>query len=260
MNFRHVVITRFSVHSPHAPGRNKNEAWLRERLELFTTVCVPGLQRQSAAFTWMVLVGDQAPRWLLDHLDDSLRGMNAEVLRMGDEWEPELRDHLAYAAGDDALVTTRLDSDDSLAPSFLQVVQAMIRPEIVVNAPSGARLELPSGRAVLLHSKRTFETLCSTEGRNALEFKHGTLRDAYPSVQTGRNPLWLQTIHSTNIANRSMKGKPVRSLPGFPWVDDLVRPPTPRERLSWVKATVAESRLVAGATRRLNATVGARVD
>jgi len=260
MNFRHVVITRFSVHSQHAPGRNRDEAWLRERLELFTTVCVPGLQRQSAAFTWMVLVGDRSPRWLLDHLDDSLRGVTAEVVRMGDEWKPELRDHLADAAGDDALVTTRLDSDDSLAPSFLQVVQAMIRPDIVVNAPSGARLELPSGRAVLLHSKRTFETLCSTEGRHALEFKHGTLRDAYPSVQTGRRPLWLQTIHSTNIANRSMKGKPVRRLPDFPWVDELVRPPTPVERMTWVKETVAGSRLVAGAVRRLSATARALVD
>jgi hypothetical protein len=243
VRFDHFLLTQFSIPAPQAPGRNRDEGWLRFRLDLLERLGAPSVRAQStAAFRWVLLVDEASPAWVLERLEAITTDLPAIVLPVGSQWRASLDDFLTKRSLTDILLTSQMDSDDAIAPTFVREVQAHAGPETVINASVGARFDWQSGNLVRLRKKRAFESVCSTHGRNIFHFHHGRAGLELPSVELVGRPLWLQTIHGGNLANRSMRGFPIKGEEHFPWLSEMVLRPRVHNYGVWASEELRQLR------------------
>ncbi len=244
MTVRQVVITRFSVPITNGGGRHLDEEWLHSRISLFSQYCAPSMQRQTVRdFDWLVLADAKAPGFVIDGIKSAVGSINLQIVRFGAEqpWHDALRERICgLIRAKQLLVSTRLDSDDLLAPHYLQTVRDHARPGENVIMLNGGRFDLERRRLVEV-SKFAFENLCSVDGRHVHEFEHSSVRSHYPSTVGTDRLSWIQLIHDGNLANRSMRGRPLRSAGVL--TPSLIDPraPTVREHLSYLVDSGAQT-------------------
>ena len=126
--FDHFVLTRFNVRCgpevadyPDGCWPGADAAWLRRRMELFARVCVPSMRSQTCRdFRWLVLCDAESPPWLAAELAQ-FSDVCESVWMPADQWTAP--QEVRRRATHDWIITTRLDSDDALAPTFLEQVQ-----------------------------------------------------------------------------------------------------------------------------------------
>jgi len=241
MSIRHLLLTQFSIPAPQAPGRNRDVSWLRFRLHLLSVIGVPSVRSQTSSdFEWILMIDRHSGPWVLEELGRMLHGLPATLLPVGEDWKADLRAALLRRQGSSHLLTSQLDSDDAIAPQFIESVRAQARPGGVVNASVGSRLEYRTGRLVRLRKKRAFESVCSSDGRNIFDFHHGTAGIELPNRDLDEGPLWMQTIHGINLANRSMRGFPIADPWGTAWSSACIRSPSVADYFRWAAAEAHE--------------------
>jgi hypothetical protein len=207
----HVVLTRFNVLTA-VTGATDVVAldWLRARLDLFETYCLPSMQAQSGRCTWLVFFDARTPDevrerievhsgyspvWVDGVLDD------ARVVQYVAELLPQ---------GWDTLVTTRLDNDDGVAVDFLARIQqeAAGRDGVFLNFPFG--YQCVSGRLYyyvhLANPFLSFVERRDPEGHEQVPItvmsgNHDQVRRTKRLRQVWSPPMWLQVIHGGNVIN-----------------------------------------------------------
>jgi hypothetical protein len=147
--FQHLLETRFSA----LPGFTPE--WLEERVELFRRLCLPSVASQSTdSFTWLLFCDESTDERTLEQLRrEEHRLPNLQVTLTSAERTriSIVREHARTGA--DVLITTRLDSDDAIADTYLEAVQDYAESfrrsrheRLLVNFPRGYRLHVPHDR------------------------------------------------------------------------------------------------------------------
>jgi hypothetical protein len=230
----HVLLTRFNLPSAGAESFIRaRENWLRQRITLFETYCVPSVLHQTVAgLKWIIYLDPQSPEWLKNRmLELSSSGLFAPIYREEVQHSELLADiRSIVCTPGERLVTTNLDNDDGLARDFAERVQAVSLglTRRVVYVDHG--LIIGSKKLYLRNDQRN--AFCSVaESWDApmtcWSAWHTELDKTMPAAHVGGGPGWLQVIHGDNVSNR-IRGKRVSPLgyrASFPdLLDDLSEP------------------------------------
>lgn len=104
--------------------------WLKERIALFRTYCVPSVQGQTCqAFRWFILCDEHTPQGFREQLRDCLKELPQAELRFcgfRTDLNDLYREIGQEAAEGKTLVSTRLDNDDMLARTYVEQVQTYV--------------------------------------------------------------------------------------------------------------------------------------
>ncbi|SDB82461.1 Putative rhamnosyl transferase [Raineyella antarctica] len=204
--YDHFLVTRFNVRSFYHSGE-PTEAWLRERLELFLTFCLPSVAGQSSGrFTWLVFFDDQTPAWFRELVEARSGKVFEAVYVTGYFDHHTVSREVGLRATAPFIITTRLDNDDALSRDFISVIQQQFAEQDFqfINLTSGA--QFADGRYYLRpYTKNPFLSLIErNEGdlRTVMVEHHYRIDQAGPvrNVRTW-HPQWLQIVHGGNVLN-----------------------------------------------------------
>jgi hypothetical protein len=215
----HVLLTRFNLPSPGAESLIRaKDGWLRGRLELFESYCLPSVRRQTNQnFHWIMYFDPESPSWLTDRISVLNKDAVFTAIYRAEVSNAELLQDLEAVCGTRGheLITTNLDNDDGLAADFVARVQ---------NAGSdGSRtaIYLASGLVrcganLYLRTDRT-NAFCSVReewdgARTCWTDWHNLLGRSMKVKEVHGGPAWLQLVHDSNVSNR-VRGRRVPAAP-----------------------------------------------
>jgi hypothetical protein len=214
----HLVLTRFNAGlDARTP---EGSTWLRRRMTLFRSLCLPSVRSQRARhpFRWLIICDDGhgSPDWFREQICQAVAGC-AEIVWIQKTPATTLRSivaDLVSAGNAEVLVTTRLDNDDALARGFLDRVQQEVIESgdqfrflnfplglQLSGTPDGAKFSARSLRKIVDPSNAFLSLAERTCGRPPLTVfagKHSGVIDRYPTRQLRARPMWLQAIHGDN--------------------------------------------------------------
>ena len=218
MNVEHLLLTRFNVQVPgfaeQYGERYLDDEWLAGRLRLFNSYCLPGVLNQlTQDFRWYIFVDSGTPRTLLDKLTTGLPRLAKVVSIHGVLTAQSLESTISAGTTGrpDRRITSRLDSDDVLAPTYMATVQRVARREqdpqclFAINFPIGMQA---SGRKTYITAspKGPFVSLVEPAASSlpwgVLSLEHRNLGQSVAVKQRYGRPAWVQVLHGGNLANR----------------------------------------------------------
>jgi hypothetical protein len=240
----HILITPFAI--PGFSDRHLDPNWFAYRLGLFGKYCVPSVVRQLRQdFTWCLGIDER----LIDKHGQDLeiasagRGVLMPVTSEG--WVASLAKQVSKHG--ERIISSRLDSDDALAPEFIDTVQARAQPGWVLNLIDGAKYDTGTGRASRIKMlNNPFISFFSVRGESVIDLGgHQEVHQrASVSNYSTRKPMWLQVIHGDNVINSwSRYAKPTHpsSLVDAGLLDEVAieqgQQSLAMQRLSWLMAS-----------------------
>ena len=239
------IVTRYNVRATFGLGDGSSyamedvndSAWLDERRDLFEQFCAPYVRAQNdQEFTWFVFVDNDMPQQEVDWIIETGK---CEVIRCASQTDGINQIRERITAGYDMALTLRLDSDDSIAPSFVEQMRAAAETE------SDAALESGEGRFICFsdgveHDTRAdkwfdreypgnpfigfMEPVVSGEPAKLIFHKsHYEIPKFYEGVTIAtEGPMWCIRVHGGNVANQ-VKGSASDQRPAtFATAEDLV--------------------------------------
>lgn len=252
MILRKLVLIRFNVSSGFGDIRTDrgvpayaDPVWLGSREALFNRYCWPSLRDQlDRDFTTLVFFDEATDRDFVARLLDGkdlvplyTDRRNGVVLRTNEYLARTLRN--AGPAAGTFVSTTRLDSDDAIAPDFLARIDEVVRaapdhrPRVYYSFPLGQKyITRTKTYRKRYFKKNSFGTLVErwTPKGIATVFvrRHMEMVDHEPTVfiKDGRGH-WCNVVHGGNVRN-SERGVDL-ARPYFPVGDEP--PPPPRKGL-----------------------------
>jgi hypothetical protein len=206
-DFDHFLITRVYA-KIRADAALPGVGWLRPRLAQFEAATVPSVVNQSTAnFRWLLLIDEDSPQWLSEHLNAVGGGRGEVVLVSGVADGEVVADIVSSRSRSRCIITSRCDSDDVLAKDFIESVQkhcVVTDTPYFLNFPLG--MQWSQGRPlVYAHPSNAFISCVSPASSGPVTCFaawHDRLSSVAPVLQ--RSPLrimWLQVIHGSNVAN-----------------------------------------------------------
>ena len=223
--FKHIVLTRFNLvdwagYEVSYDYVNSDE-YLSERFKLFDAYCFPSINNQTNKnFTWFVLFNDQLPEKWKEKLNEYQRVCpNMEIRYMSAIQEGKWQDVLNKFVVNELkllenqsqyVLTTRIDNDDALHLSFVDIVQKYFLEspqEMLINYVNG--LQYISQYNILKNIRVInghFGTLAEKNDekiRTVLSFSHNPLPNDLPTVKSLKikKRIWLEVVHNTNVFN-----------------------------------------------------------
>lgn len=146
--FRHYIFTRFnkldsSMSIYNNPQIENPEEWMEHRIGLFNNITLPSVMLQTEVnFTWLLSFDQRTPQKIIDFYASFprvkiiyeypatyLRGLYGNSLKDGD-W----------------IITTRLDNDDYIAPTFIEKVQSKFNEEFLLVDTDGRQWDLKTNK------------------------------------------------------------------------------------------------------------------
>lgn len=210
------VATRTTTPTVAARGAPMRQEWWDARFPFLRDWTVPSVRAQTdQGFHWSLVMDDDVPAAWVEQTQAMLPS-NASILSVpaGTLYKDAVRERLAPAGGD--LLTARLDSDDQIAPEFVERVRELARPGWAVNFDVGAVVSIRRRRAGLIrHTSNPFISLWSTEGRTVHDLgRHTNVERRVGVVRPGgRRPMWLQTAETGTTASQTGTAKVLRMRP-----------------------------------------------
>jgi len=212
--FHHVILTPFNC----ARSRNPNEAhlafrsrpgWIEERFELFERYCLPSVLAQTSQdFLWMIYFDRSTAGEYLERAQRGLAGRTNCFINLCNLYGSEtVQADLAKGLDPSLnwLVTTRLDNDDGLHHDFVRALHAevCIGREEALDFPWG--IVYANGVPYLSRQKcNAFISLSEPMEnlRTVLSVRHKEMARRYPVREIGKKPIWLQSVHGSNVGNK----------------------------------------------------------
>lgn len=208
---RHILITRHNIVIGWTRKARINPVdpdWLAHREELFHRFCLPSIERQTAQdFQWIMFVHAETPARFIP----ALERVATLIFAKGLDDAIEKLDAIIPNDGR-ALISTRVDNDDSIVPTFLADSRAAALKHrtgtlSAIGFSHGVRILLDRMRA------RPFQYVCNpfltaveTVGpwRTIIRFNHPDIDKLMPftSIETPE-PMWAQMIHGRNAVNHT---------------------------------------------------------
>lgn len=252
MILKHVIITRFSVPNLWESKLDNDDEYLKYRLRLFCQFCLPSIKSQlSQEFVWLVLFGKDTPNWFRAHISkwESDKIMIPIYVSNWVDATQKIKNWIYNNSRSvDFIVTTRLDSDDSLASNFVIKIKECI-PEALqqfekwktqkgakyyyIDPIQGHQVDRRSDDPrkwrfyVYRYEANPFMSMIEPFNDEILTVfwkRHTDLVASPKSVVIQIDGImWMQVIHDNNYANRLLFGHKQEQaispdLNAFPWL------------------------------------------
>ena len=220
--FGHFILTRFNVplrfdlppsRQPVRPGLDPG--WLARRFDLFERVCLASVARQTGRdFQWLVFLDEATPHAFRDRLAAlAAAHLFLHPVYCGQFDEETVLPEIRRRETPDRLrITTRLDNDDAIHPRLVERVRQLaechaphqdLRRGFYVSFPLGCCVR--DGDFYLQRYRynpfASYVSAPETE-RTVLGADHRYVADVAPVIFDWNRPMWCQTIHGENVANR----------------------------------------------------------
>lgn len=207
---KHILITRMNVEwNISRPVEERNDpSFLSHRFEIFEKTCYPSVNSQTNKnFIWFMLLDAQAPnefRQRVEHYSSNPRIIPIYI-KNKDTLLETVRTEINARLVDSTthLITTNLDSDDSVSKNFIESVQNQFQNQDFefINFPFGymyrfidetlyLRDWLTAPCHTLIEKRENFET--------AIKYEHSEITQ-YNTRQVITKPIWLMTVHGKNV-------------------------------------------------------------
>ena len=212
MNFNHIILTRFNLQYELGSSIHVASSWLEERFRLFEQYCLPSIIGQSnSSFTWVILASDQTA----DVYKRRLSSYSEVCSNIVIEYSPYVADLVGlykkigekYVGDCDYLLSTRIDSDDMLAPHFVDRLHSYIHSqflgESVITFPRGIQwFEKEAIAYSISYAQNHFLNFleASSNIRTSLGIDH-TKVEKRNMIQLPDASMWCEIVHGTNICN-----------------------------------------------------------
>ncbi|WZH50629.1 MAG: glycosyltransferase [Nocardioides alkalitolerans] len=197
-----LLLTRFNV---KRRGRTASDPWLRERVRLFTRVCLPSVAAQTEPPTrWLVFFDGGSPDWLREVAHELGEGTFEPVWLPGEVPMSVYAEHVRRHSSGPWVATTRLDNDDALARDFVARTRAALRPTAeFLNFASGLQVTAEGTVHRLRDPSNAFLTRTErrAEATTVYAVRHPRAGEVAPVRQLEGPPMWLQHIHGDNLVN-----------------------------------------------------------
>jgi hypothetical protein len=231
MTITHLLLTRFNVQAGYGdPKAGLDPKWLEHRFELFEKFCYPSVCTQlNQNFKWLVFFDDQTPELFKSKIAAYARYKNLiPVYVHGYFSESVLRSALAEHIdnGSSHMITTRLDNDDAISRSFIELIQAQFKGQSCefINFNQGYCLH--NQKLYLMEDSSNpfislIESLDGSPLKSVLCVAHNKLKTVGNIHQVTDEPAWLQVIHRGNVSNIVRGKRQPLTLLGSQFVIDL---------------------------------------
>lgn len=174
------------------------------RWNLFTQTTVPSIASQtSSSFRWLVYFDKRSPAWLLEAAQVDRR---YEIVEVDGVWSPSVVSRTVEQRRRASVVmTTRFDNDDAVGHHFIELLQRSISSRAgdhFLNFTYG--YQLAAGRLYWrADTSNSFITRTESTPRLGTVFVDQHQRLSHHGVihQIRTRPMWLQLVHSSNLAN-----------------------------------------------------------
>lgn len=217
--YKHVLITRFNVRlfsgmenqSYNSPG------WLDHRYRLFRNYCYPSVVNQTHQnFTWLVCFDHKLPetyRKINEILARDYAGFTPLYMERfsTDQLWPVINANPGKA---NVLVTSRLDNDDALHPSYMEIVQSKVvatENPYYINLLHGYNNNLNTQKVYKIKNYRTnpflsFVEPLHPEYMGVYAIGHDSIRKSAfaKSILNVSETGWMICIHDMNVSNQSV--------------------------------------------------------
>lgn len=211
MRYKHLLLTRFNIPFLQGDTHCIEPAWLEHRFLLFEQCCLPSVQAQTCQdFTWLLLWDERTPDAYKKRIERHAQqvpqiqclwlgyeeDINTLYARLGQQYLPE----------DGALLTSRLDNDDSLALDYVERVQ-----QIAQEITEDRFISLPYGEQCFIRRPHTYKVYCVRNHflskiefqrpRTVLGIDHTTIAQDEITVIPDKRAAWTENVHEKNICN-----------------------------------------------------------
>ena len=202
-DIQHLVVTRFNCRIGDT-ARGLDDRWLARRLHIFERICVPSVRAQTAPHEWVVLADVGTPTRWKAKIEELARGTYRIEWVCG-EFSPGLVRAFVERSPARIVISTRLDSDDALAPWTLERVQQIANTGYrgVVTMPIGQQIS-NDVRYWRLYVNNPFISLVEhsqRQRRGVYGVNHWDLSPERKRVVWSLKPAWYQLLHDDNLAN-----------------------------------------------------------
>lgn len=220
IQLKHFVITLFNL---NLYKRDKSlasvhtEEWLAGRFQLFDTYCFPSMKAQTSGdYIWLCLFDADTPEKYKQRIrayENVLPQFRPCFLTWDQtlDWKEHVRNVVSscLSAGDEYIVTTKLDNDDAFHSATLATLQTMIceQPqEGLYNFVDGLQYFVSLDMVLKMrYPHNHFPTLCeknSTELKTIINYSHEKARKLLDNViDIKGKPYWVEVVHDRNMNN-----------------------------------------------------------
>lgn len=208
----HLILTRFNLQYEADDTIGISDEWLCDRMALFEEYCLPSIQKQTVQnFRWILICDIRTPdayKAKLEHYKELVAQIEVIYTPRLEDFNPLYRQiGNTYASNNTLLLTTRLDNDDALAPTYVETAQnaaACIGDGIIT---------FPRGRQTFVHDKRSYRVeYVSNHFTSRVEhsgfftilgFDHTELNGFGKDVHViyTDEPMWEEYVHGNNMLN-----------------------------------------------------------
>ena len=220
VKFTHYLITRFNVPVKNW-DRDKagkpvlDDAWMLSRLELFRRYCVPGVANQTSKdFTWLIYCDTLTSPSFLADIHQAISDIPNVMVRPVQDFEALMTDlrQLLSTAPTPYVISSRVDTDDSLGPAYISEVQKHFVEQdkriikclggVLYYAHRGVLTEIRKSH--LNHYGSLIEELKpGKELITIMGYPHGRPPEGSTVTDIDLRFAWLKIIHERNMASKT---------------------------------------------------------
>jgi len=214
---KHFLITKINLESslwiPRLTKRmgylRFNDDYLNNMLELFGKYTVPAVESQSCQeFTWLVFIHKDTK----DEWKEKFRNKVDNLIEVTKD--KDIKHHIDRC--DQDIITTNLDSDDSISIDYLSEIQSFyyknkkdLKIPSVISYYSGFLLsETRQLIAIQVHIYNPFISLVESgkDIKTVSFYKHNSIENCIPALyKVSDKGMWMSVCHDKNIVNRLRK-------------------------------------------------------
>lgn len=222
MKYVHFLITKFNLPRLWVTDKNgrstQSEAWLEQRVALFKKFCLPSIVAQTRKdFIWLLLFYDKTP--------DKYKKFNDELAAKYPFYKPcylnenESKDLIPYlnkaikkmVAGDEIIITTRFDNDDSLAVDAMEELESFVEEEgcrvpYFISFPKGIQYYPKYNISMVLEwEENHFLTYVEPFSERLMTVNccnHTKVKEHHTLKLAGKDKeMWMEICHERNVSN-----------------------------------------------------------
>jgi hypothetical protein len=224
---KHYVLTRFNLEpgdriNANLPFKGLDLSWLNHRFDLFEKYTVPSVFNQTNTnFCWLIFYHSNTPKAFQNRLLRIQENASCDVRIVSAQrndvktFLDQIKDGLKP---NDMLVTSRIDNDDIIHPSFIQEVQdqaskATDMPQ-VVNFMTGYFYETQQKvlRLLMYYPNNPYQSMVELFHENLLTvmgYNHNQIpANVRVNNITTNEGMFITMVHEDNLLNRAY-GKPI---------------------------------------------------
>jgi hypothetical protein len=223
--FTHYLITRFNVPVKNW-DRDKSgkttldQAWMQDRIKLFSTYCAPTIEHQSATrFTWLIYCDTKTSPDDLRAIQHIVAPLPMAEIHLVDNFEhllESLKKKLSMATTP-FVITSRVDNDDGLGKEYIHHIQSHFVSEdkTLLNLSGGISYDMTHRllTASSLRLNHYGSLIEKNEGTadfiTVMGFPHDQPPELVRVIDHPYKHAWLKIIHARNLKSR-IAGVPVR--------------------------------------------------